>query len=62
MPPPSLLHTTFASSARQNASREEENSRIDADNSLMRDVLDRIKSEVERSNRLLSRLRGEPHD
>lgn len=43
-------------------SRDEEDSRINADNSLMRDVLDRIKSEVERSNRLLSRLRGETPD
>jgi hypothetical protein len=43
-------------------SRDEEDSRIHADNSLMRDVLDRIKSEVERSNRLLSRLRGDTPD
>jgi len=43
-------------------SHEDENSRIDADNSAMRDVLERIKSEVARSNRLLSRLRGETRD
>jgi hypothetical protein len=60
--PSSLLHTTLAKIARPSRSREEENSRIDAENNLMRDVLDRIKSEVERSNRLLSRLRGEPSD
>jgi hypothetical protein len=60
--PSSRLHTTLAKIARPSRSREEENSRIDAENNLMRDVLDRIKSEVERSNRLLSRLRGEPSD
>jgi hypothetical protein len=43
-------------------SREDENSRIDADNSAMRDVLERIKSEVARSNRLLTRLSGGPRD
>ncbi len=58
----SLLHATLAKTPRRIPSRAEEDSRIDADNSAMRDVLDRIKSEVERSNRLLSRLRGEPLD
>jgi hypothetical protein len=57
LPSPTPIHLRV-----RGISREEENSRIDADNGVMRDVLRGIKSEVERSNRLLSRLRGEPQD